>query len=38
MNGIDFLADTNFLIHLNQGESFVDSFLDYSLQFLLLPK
>jgi predicted nucleic acid-binding protein len=30
MNGIDFLADTNFLIHLNQGEPFVESFLDYS--------
>jgi predicted nucleic acid-binding protein len=29
MNGIDFLADTNFLIHLNQGEPFVESFLDY---------
>lgn len=30
MNGIDFLADTNFLIHLNQGESVVEPFLDYS--------
>jgi predicted nucleic acid-binding protein len=30
MNGIDFLADTNFLIHLNQGESFIEPFLDYS--------
>jgi predicted nucleic acid-binding protein len=29
MVGIDFLADTNFLIHLNQGEPFVESFLDY---------
>ncbi|TRX32071.1 type II toxin-antitoxin system VapC family toxin [Flavobacterium sp. ZT3R18] len=29
MNGIDFLAETNFLIHLNQGEPFVESFLDY---------
>ena len=29
MNGIDFLVDTNFLIHLNQGEPFVESFLDY---------
>ena len=29
MSGIDFLADTNFLIHLNQGESFVEPFLDY---------
>jgi predicted nucleic acid-binding protein len=30
MNGIDFLADTNFLIHLNQGESIVEPFLDYN--------
>ena len=31
MNGIDFLVDTNFLIHLNQGEPFVESLLDYGL-------
>jgi predicted nucleic acid-binding protein len=31
MNGIDFLADTNFLIHINQGESVVEPFLDYNL-------
>jgi predicted nucleic acid-binding protein len=31
MNGIDFLADTNFLIHINQGEPFVEPFLDYSI-------
>lgn len=30
MNGIDFLADTNFLIHLNQGEAIVEPFLDYN--------
>ncbi|CAN1487839.1 VapC Predicted nucleic acid-binding protein, contains PIN domain [Flavobacteriaceae bacterium] len=30
MNGINFLVDTNFLIHVNQGEPFVESFLDYS--------
>ena len=27
MNGIDFLADTNFLIHINQGESVVEPFI-----------
>lgn len=31
MNGIDFLADINFLIHINQGESVVEPFLDYNL-------
>lgn len=31
MNGIDLLADTNFLIHINQGESVVEPFLDYNL-------
>jgi predicted nucleic acid-binding protein len=29
MNGIDFLADTNFIIHLNQGNPLVKPFLDY---------
>ena len=29
MNGIDFLADTNFIIHLNQGNPLVEPFLDY---------
>ncbi|WP_310555795.1 type II toxin-antitoxin system VapC family toxin [Flavobacterium sp.] len=29
MNGIDFLADTNFIIHLNQGNPLVESFLEY---------
>jgi len=27
MNGIDLLVDTNFLIHINQGESVVEPFL-----------
>jgi predicted nucleic acid-binding protein len=30
MNGVDFLADTNFLIHLNQGNPLVEPFLDYN--------
>ena len=30
MNGIDFLADTNFLIHVHQGNKIVEPFLDYS--------
>lgn len=30
MNGIDFLADTNFLIHFNQGNSIVEPFVDYN--------
>jgi predicted nucleic acid-binding protein len=30
MNGIDFLADTNFMIHLNQGNKLVEPFLSYS--------
>ena len=30
MSGIDFLADTNFLIHLNQGNPLVEPFLDYN--------
>lgn len=30
MNGIDFLADTNFMIHLNQGNKLVEPFLLYS--------
>ncbi len=29
MNGIDFLADTNFIIHLNEGNPLVEPFLDY---------
>lgn len=29
MSGINFLADTNFLIHLNQGNPIVEPFLDY---------
>lgn len=30
MNGIDFLVDTNFLIHINQGNSIVKPFVDYN--------
>ncbi|MGC4129704.1 MAG: type II toxin-antitoxin system VapC family toxin [Bergeyella sp.] len=30
MNGIDFLADTNFLIHIYEGKPLVEPFLDYS--------
>lgn len=30
MNGIDFLADTNFLIHIHQGNKIVEPFLDFS--------
>ena len=30
MNGIDFIADTNFLIHVNQGDFLVEPFLEYS--------
>lgn len=30
MNGIDFLADTNFVIHLNDGNPLVEPFLDYN--------
>lgn len=30
MNGVDFLADTNFLIHINQGHPLVAPFLAYS--------
>ncbi len=30
MNGIDFLADTNFLIHTYEGNSLAEPFLDYS--------
>lgn len=30
MNGIDFFADTNFLIHIHQGNPLVENFLDYS--------
>ena len=29
MNGIDFLADTNFLIHIHEGHPIVEPFLDY---------
>ena len=29
MNGIDFLADTNFVIHLNDGNPLVEPFLDF---------
>lgn len=29
MNGIDFLADTNFLIHVHEGNEIVSPFLDY---------
>lgn len=29
MNGVDFLADTNFIIHLNEGNPLVETFLDY---------
>jgi predicted nucleic acid-binding protein len=30
MNGVDFLADTNFIIHLNEGNPLVEPFLDYN--------
>jgi predicted nucleic acid-binding protein len=30
MNGIDFLADTNFIIHLNEGNPLIKPFLDYN--------
>jgi len=30
MNGINFLADTNFIIHLNEGNPLVEPFLDYA--------
>jgi predicted nucleic acid-binding protein len=30
MNGINFLADTNFIIHLNQGNPLIEPFLDYN--------
>jgi predicted nucleic acid-binding protein len=29
MNGVDFLADTNFIIHINEGNQLVEPFLDY---------
>ena len=29
MNGIDFLADTNFLINVHEGNPIVEAFLDY---------
>jgi predicted nucleic acid-binding protein len=29
MNGVNFLADTNFIIHLNQGDPLIEPFLDY---------
>ncbi len=31
MNGIDFLADTNFLIFTSQKNSIVENFLDYNI-------
>lgn len=31
MNGIDFLADTNFLIFTSQGNKIVEPFLDYTI-------
>ncbi|MCZ8089455.1 type II toxin-antitoxin system VapC family toxin [Flavobacterium sp.] len=31
MNGIDFLADTNFLIFTSQGNLIVETFLDYNI-------
>ena len=31
MNGIDFLADTNFLIFTSQGNPIVETFLDYNI-------
>jgi len=31
MNGIDFLADTNFLIFTSQGNPIVEPFLDYNI-------
>ncbi|MDR2206921.1 MAG: type II toxin-antitoxin system VapC family toxin [Flavobacteriaceae bacterium] len=30
MNGIDFLADTNFLIHVHEGNPLAEPFLDYN--------
>ncbi len=30
MNGVDFLADTNFLIHINQGNPIVEPFINYN--------
>lgn len=30
MNGVDFLTDTNFIIHLNQGNVIVEPFLEYN--------
>jgi hypothetical protein len=30
MNGIDFFADTNFLIHVHEGNRIVEPFLDYT--------
>jgi predicted nucleic acid-binding protein len=30
MSGVDFLADTNFIIHLNQGNPLVEPFLEYN--------
>ena len=30
MSGIDFIADTNFVIHLNEGNPLVEPFLDYA--------
>ena len=30
MSGIDFLADTNFIIHLNEGNPLVKPFLDFN--------
>lgn len=31
MNGIDFLADTNFLIFVSQKNDIVEPFLDYNI-------
>mgnify|MGYP005867651107 CR=1 FL=1 len=31
MNGIELLADTNFIIHLNQGSLQAEAFLDYKI-------
>jgi predicted nucleic acid-binding protein len=30
MNGVDFLADTNYIIHLNQGNVIIETFLEYN--------
>lgn len=38
MNGVDFLADTNFIIHLNEGNPLVEPFLDYDFRVSFVSK